>query len=258
MTEIVHEHQLTPQQTSNRNFPFSQQRKKIEIKSPFRESKLSFEMTVQDSVKWNEKYQQKISSQESSIPKPNTRLSQVISQFGLTGTTALDLACGLGGNSFLLARSGYTVDALDISEVAIRFIKEQQVKDDSDSCYKNIRPTVVDLDEYKPEKGAYDLVVVTYFLDRRLFDPVKECIKVNGLVFMETFYAPIEAPPTNATDGGESGHSGDWGAHRVPSAFKLEPDELNQVFSPDVGWEILFYQQDEQVHVQSILARKMQ
>jgi 2-polyprenyl-3-methyl-5-hydroxy-6-metoxy-1,4-benzoquinol methylase len=35
------------------------------------------------------------------------------------GGRALDLACGLGGNAVFLARRGFEVDAVDISEVGI-------------------------------------------------------------------------------------------------------------------------------------------
>ena len=37
----------------------------------------------------------------------------------LPGGNALDLACGEGRNAFFLAKNGYTIDAIDSSQVVI-------------------------------------------------------------------------------------------------------------------------------------------
>ncbi|MEO2151790.1 MAG: Sua5 family C-terminal domain-containing protein, partial [Thermococcus sp.] len=57
---------------------------------------------------------------------------------------ALDLACGLGGNSFFLAEQGLQVDAWDISAVAIEHINTQR------SDGQHINATVIDLSSERP------------------------------------------------------------------------------------------------------------
>ena len=51
-------------------------------------------------------------------PEPARVLAENAHLLPASGT-ALDLACGLGGNALFLAREGQTVSALDISPVAL-------------------------------------------------------------------------------------------------------------------------------------------
>ncbi|GHH98968.1 class I SAM-dependent methyltransferase [Neobacillus kokaensis] len=73
---------------------------------------------MDDKTKWNAKYKERLNEPEE--PKPNSRLKSLTTYF--SGGTALDIACGLGGNSILLAEHNYLVQAIDISDVAIKFV----------------------------------------------------------------------------------------------------------------------------------------
>jgi Tellurite resistance protein TehB. len=68
--------------------------------------------------KWDAIYSQR----GNTIPAPASMLSTYARLLPTQGL-ALDLACGLGGNSFFLAKYGLQVDAWDISAVAINQIK---------------------------------------------------------------------------------------------------------------------------------------
>jgi 2-polyprenyl-3-methyl-5-hydroxy-6-metoxy-1,4-benzoquinol methylase len=70
-------------------------------------------------TKWNEKYSERLIHLET--PVPNERLTELSSYLG--GEMALDLACGLGGNSLFLAQLNYQVRAMDISDVAIKYLQ---------------------------------------------------------------------------------------------------------------------------------------
>ena len=63
-------------------------------------------------MKWNHKYQTLLNEQKK--PDPNKRLQSLTPY--LNGGVALDIACGLGGNSLLLAQNHYRVHAIDISD----------------------------------------------------------------------------------------------------------------------------------------------
>lgn len=76
---------------------------------------------MDDRIKWNRKYRERLN--EVKQPEPNLRLKALCSY--LKGGKALDLACGLGGNSLFLAQQKFQVDALDISDVAVNYLKEQ-------------------------------------------------------------------------------------------------------------------------------------
>lgn len=68
--------------------------------------------------------------------------------------TLLELGCGEGKLSFILARSGYDVTAIDVSETAITWAKEKAQKNNQIVDFKTM--SVVDLDSFKNE--TFDIV----------------------------------------------------------------------------------------------------
>lgn len=177
--------------------------------------------------KWNNKYKERL--QKEGEVSPNERLTGLAPYF--QGGTALDFACGLGTNSLFLANSGFTVKALDISEVAIEHLKQQE--------NPFIDALVCDLTEKErlPLKDEFfDLVVISYYLDREILPFIKSVTKEGGMIFMETFYLSPEAKKEHVSD-----------------QFKLQPQELLTQFK---GWHILFYEENEKEGRQTILARK--
>jgi SAM-dependent methyltransferase len=70
---------------------------------------------------------------------------------------ALDLACGEGRNAVWLAELGWTVTAVDFSEVATGRAREL-------AEFRGVEVEVIhhDLLGYEPEPGAFDLVAVMY------------------------------------------------------------------------------------------------
>ncbi|MFJ5717007.1 methyltransferase domain-containing protein [Neobacillus sp. NPDC093127] len=180
--------------------------------------------------KWNNKHKERISHLEE--PKPNARLENLASY--LKGGPALDLACGLGGNSLFLARLNFQVQAIDISDVAVNYLQDIAAKQKL-----AIYPQLSDLTEITTlnlQKNSFNLVVITNYLDRSLFPLVKSIIKEDGYFFMETFYMS----PKHENLG-------------VSNQYKLEPGELLAEFG---DWKILFYEENEQEGRQTIFCQK--
>ncbi|NOQ77547.1 MAG: methyltransferase domain-containing protein [Methylococcaceae bacterium] len=96
--------------------------------------------------------------------------------------TALDLACGQGGNARLLAEAGLDVLAWDISSVAI-----EQLRDFTALNSLSIDAQVRDVLESPPKANSLDVLVVSFFLDRALFPKLIEALKPSGLVFYQTY-----------------------------------------------------------------------
>ncbi len=127
-------------------------------------------MALEDKLRWDEKYQDN--------PMPDEPIKLISDYASLaTGKNALDLACGMGRHSKYLASLGFDVDALDISSVAIEELQN----------IPNIHAKEVDFDTYTLLKEKYDLIVCTYFLERKLFPQMIDALKPNGIILMETF-----------------------------------------------------------------------
>lgn len=91
---------------------------------------------------------------------------------------ALDLACGTGRNAIFLARQGFIVDAVDISDVGLEKLQHK---------HPGIRPVCADLDHYEIAANRYDLIINIRYLNRRLFPYIKEGLVSGGVLIFESF-----------------------------------------------------------------------
>ncbi len=92
---------------------------------------------------------------------------------------ALDLACGRAGNAQFLAEKGLTVDAFDLSENVINALKQFSVS--------AINPQVWNSETESLQEAHYDVIVVSYFLQRDLFPALFKALKIGGLLFYQTW-----------------------------------------------------------------------
>jgi tellurite methyltransferase len=95
---------------------------------------------------------------------------------------ALDIAMGEGRNAVFLAKHGFNVTGVDISEVAIakakRLARENRVV---------VRVVNADLSTYTIRPGTYDLIVNIDFLLRDLIPQIKRGLKKGGVVVFENY-----------------------------------------------------------------------
>jgi SAM-dependent methyltransferase len=104
---------------------------------------------------------------------------------------ALDVATGLGRNALYLASTGYEVDAVDISETALREAARRARREH----LRGIRWIAVDLDRWRPPRAGYDVVVNAFFLNRRLFPALRAAVRPGGLLIFETHLAGDDTGP---------------------------------------------------------------
>ncbi len=128
-----------------------------------------------------------------------------------TSGVALDLACGLGGNALALAEQGLDVTAWDLSPVAIQRLQGFA----SEAGLSNLKAEVRDVEDQPPTPASFDVIVVSYYLERNLIPTLIEALKPGGLIFYQTFTAIAV---------GEEGPSN--------PAFRLADNELLELFRP--------------------------
>lgn len=161
---------------------------------------------------WNERY----ASGNYATAEPNKLLVEWARKIK-TGY-ALDIACGVGRHSILLAHHGWKVTAVDSSEVGIEITKARAAENDV-----SVKAVVADLEkgEFTIPANYYDLICDFYYLQRDLFPKIKEGIRAGG-----AFIGAIHI--VGAKDDEE---------HMNP-AFLLEEGELKELFK---DWEIKHY-----------------
>src|SRR5712671_4960727 len=106
--------------------------------------------------------------QAHNVMEPTPLLVQTAAK--LTPGRALDLACGSGRNAVWLAEHGWQVTAVDRSPVAIPMVETH----------------VADLEKHEFQIGEaeWDLIVVSLYLQRDLFDLIKQGVKRGGVVLV--------------------------------------------------------------------------
>jgi tellurite methyltransferase len=132
------------------------------------------DQTTQD--KWDKRYR------ETGLPgAPAVVLLENVHLLPRYGT-ALDLACGLGANSLLLAERGLQTHAWDISPVAIEKLRTIAVE--------RQLPIVTEVKDALRDPipaAQFDVVVVAHYLERALTQTIIDALKVGGLLFYQTF-----------------------------------------------------------------------
>lgn len=162
-------------------------------------------MAHEDQIRWNKKYLNNHPINHEPI--------DLVKYYYLMAHSgdALDIACGMGRHSKFLAQNSFYVDALDISPVALKTIKD----------LPNITTHHVDLDDLHIEDEVYELIVCTYYLNRNIFESIQNGLKNEAILIYETF---VDHPDNT----------------KVPSnkEFLLQPNELREAFSE---LEIIYY-----------------
>ncbi|MFZ0089703.1 MAG: methyltransferase domain-containing protein [Solirubrobacteraceae bacterium] len=135
------------------------------------------------------------------------------------GARALDVACGDGRNAAYLAGLGFTVDAVDVSDVAVAAVRRAAA-----DRGLAVRACRMDLEQAALPEARYAVVVQFNYLQRDLFAALAASLIPGGVVIAETF-ARRHADPRRG---------------RIDPRYLLADDELRTAFP---GLEVLRYRE---------------
>jgi len=146
---------------------------------------------------------------------------------------ALDIAMGRGRHAVLLARHGFRTFGVDVKIDAVREAIESAARDGL-----AVHGWCADLTMYPLPPAAFDLVVVTRYLQRDLFPSLRAAVRPGGCIVYETFTVRQRA----------------LGVGPTSPEYLLEPGELRGLFD---GWDVVFSEEVESPEaVARIVARK--
>jgi SAM-dependent methyltransferase len=148
------------------------------------------------------------------------------------GVRVLDIGCGQGRNALFLARTGFPVDALDPSPVAIQQVAK--AAGDRDLPIRTILGTFQDLTPANAGYGAVLAFGLIPLLSRTeiiaLVGAVTSALRSGGLVFVTAFGTWDPAYPRHASQWREVGVNSFRGSKGDLRTY-LEPGELRRLFS---------------------------
>ena len=121
--------------------------------------------------------------------KPSQILSLIWKNF-LPNSKILDLGCGQGIDSLFLSKNGFSVTAIDSSDVAIKQIK---IKKDEFKL-DNLELICGDINDFNIEKNKYQVIIcrnVLNFLDkdkaREILNDLQDNIRKGSYIIIEVF-----------------------------------------------------------------------
>ena len=132
---------------------------------------------------------------------------------------ALDLAMGRGRHALVLAEHGFRVFGVDVNLDAVRGAVAQAA-----AHGLVVRGWCADLTEFPLARERFELIVVTRYLQRDLFPPLRDALTPGGVLLYETF--------TEAQRG--------RGRGPTSPDHLLAPGELRARFG---AFEVLFYEE---------------
>jgi tellurite methyltransferase len=112
---------------------------------------------------------------------------------------ALDLACGTGRHTLLLAERGQHVVGLDWSNVALEILESRaraervsvkrvgSFEASGRRAPRGIELFQTDLDQVELPEQAFDLVLCFQYLQRSLFSQITRALRPGGVLLFETF-----------------------------------------------------------------------
>jgi len=163
-------------------------------------------------TKWDEKYLRGENLSEEPHP--------LVARFAESARPgrALDLACGVGRNSIHLAKSGWSVTAVDSSKIA-----GQVLMDRAATAGIEVEFVLADLEnrKFSIAEESYDLIVDCFYLQRDLFPEIMTGLVIGGhaICVIPLLDDSPEARPMNPD-------------------YLLNPGELKSIFQ---GWEIVHW-----------------
>ena len=185
---------------------------------------MSFSSSDNERERWNQKYREAPNAWLTPDPFLELAFAEYILPLFPHGGGALDLAGGAGRHAIWLAKQGWEVTLIDISEAGV-----EQARQNAGPLASHIHFVVDDLTRFKasqtkPESG-FEVVMAFFYLKREMFSEILKAVRPGGVLVYKTHtsaQAKLAGGPKNPE-------------------HLLEPGELLQLAN---GLQILHYREE--------------
>lgn len=143
-------------------------------------------MTPDEKTLWNRKYRE---HSHSSL-EPDPFLVSAYSQFLADSPpgTALDVAGGVGRHTLWLAKRGWKVKLVDVSDEGIELARKNLPRKYTSGATAPVQFEIVDLQKCQHlGRQQYDLILVFFYLQRELFPALTAALKPGGHLLYKTY-----------------------------------------------------------------------
>jgi SAM-dependent methyltransferase len=184
-----------------------------------------------DALIWDDRYSNDVRWRDLHSPRRLlTSHQNLLPRSGL----ALDAACGTTPTGLHLARQGWQVIALDVSNAALRIAQSEVQKKALPVSF-----ALMDLANPWLPSNRFDIILNFYYLSRPLLSTYRKSMKRGGLLFFETF---VRDDSFSSDEDGNPYHY-------------LEPHELKYAFE---DWNIIHYKETQKASRSTERRRKSQ
>jgi SAM-dependent methyltransferase len=133
-------------------------------------------MNTDNQALWDRRYKEGLPSLTRPDPFFLSAYERFVAQSFPNAGSALDMAAGLGRHALWMAEKSWQVVAVDVSGIAIGRLAEA-----ARALGVHIDLFAVDAAEYHFQPAQFDLIVLFYHFDRRLFPKIVSALKPDGL-----------------------------------------------------------------------------
>ena len=186
---------------------------------------MSLSSSDNERERWNQKYREAPDAWRTPDPFLPWAFSEYILPLFPRGGSALDFAGGAGRHAIWLAKQGWEVTLIDISEAGV-----EQARRNAGPLAPRIHFVVDDLTRFEASqtefKPGFEVVMAFFYLEREIFSEIVKALRPGGLLLHKTHtvaQSQLAGGPKNP-------------------AHLLQPGELLQLAG---GLRVLHYKEEE-------------
>jgi len=132
--------------------------------------------------RWNQKYRENPAAWLEADPFLAWAFSEYIQPLFPRGGSALDLAGGAGRHSIWLAKQGWEVTLIDLSETGVELARQN-----AGPLASHIHCVIDDLTQFRASQTQFDVVMGFFYLDRNIFPEIVKALRPGGVLLYKTY-----------------------------------------------------------------------